>query len=41
MSAISPRRVERALLQAGIDADRSAQAARRTMELGTISLDPT
>jgi hypothetical protein len=41
MAAISPKRVEKALLQAGIDADRSAQAARRAMELETIPLDPT
>jgi hypothetical protein len=41
MAAISPKRVEKALLQAGIDADRSAQAARRAMELDTIPLDPT
>jgi hypothetical protein len=40
MSAISPEKVERTLLKWGIDADRAAQAARRTWELETLSLVP-
>jgi hypothetical protein len=40
MAAISPERVERTLVQSGIDPERAAQAGRRARELETLSLVP-